>query len=288
MYDLSGAGPVTWIEFPNPEYNDVDHKIRVNLSFLASNWACQFGRGCPGMFGPESEHTAPDLGCCTEGFVVADGELDAIEDRIAMLTDDDWDKELRAEYTKQGKWYTGSKDKNSLVVNGGCIFANRYGGSSGKIGCAFLHLGDRVTKDRHDIGDNSIEHKNFMPRVCWQLPLNVIYPDDNTIVLTVWSTSTWTGDQPTDENYESKFPHWWCTDSTSAYNGRRMLVDSMQAEITEILGKASYDIIRAAIGDGSNILPMPASPAGRKIMQLLPTRTIEQQVGSRTPIRNPV
>lgn len=223
----------------------------------------------------------------THGFVPCDDqEVQDIDDRIKMLTDADWDKDLRAEFEARGTWFTGKgTNRNSIVVDGGCIFANRTGGSSGKPGCAFLHLGNRVNKGKNNIGDNSEEHETFMPKVCWMLPLYMIYPDEYTTVLTAWSTSMWTEGEATDENYESKDTHWWCIDSVSSYNGRRMVVDSMQREITKLLGVKSYDIIRQAIGDGSGVMPMPASPAGRKVMQLLPMRTIEDQVGSRTPMR---
>jgi hypothetical protein len=39
--------PREWVEFADPD--DPEHRIRADLTWLLSRWACVFGRGCHGV-----------------------------------------------------------------------------------------------------------------------------------------------------------------------------------------------------------------------------------------------
>ena len=74
-----------WVSFDDPDGST----WHFDLTFLASNYGCIFGRGCPGVLtelAPEYEH-----GCCNYGaHIVSDEDREAVEAHIARLTSDEW------------------------------------------------------------------------------------------------------------------------------------------------------------------------------------------------------
>ena len=301
-YDQSYAGPVDWLTVWN---DDDGYTTRVNLSFLASNWKCIYGQGCPGIFPKSATTIAPDIACCMDGFYMVDqDDYNTVDKHVGMLTPDDWDSELQREYTRTGKWaiarrpFTGDDEEDdgksnvkSRVIRGGCIFANRADGSvgsTGKIGCAFLHMGNRLNAGEHDIFDNSEEHKNYMPHVCSTVPIKTYWNDAGEWVIDAWSVDMWRIDRwPFDEDGASdSFTHWWCVDSADAYVAKDMVVDRMRRELIDYLGDELYETVRSSIHARKDAIhPMPVSPRGRKQLPMVPAQTIKEQVGDRKPIR---
>lgn len=247
MKDLSQAGPVDWLRFKDP---DTDELLAVNLSFLASNWKCRFGIGCPGMLSNNASYRVPDLGCCEIGFYATNSdEKKVIDKRVEQLTSEDWDDELREVYEEHGDWSV--KDgKKSRIVKGGCIFANRADGSvgkTGKYGCAFLHMGNRLNEGAHDITDNSVEHVQYMPNVCSMLPLYVTWDGDGVKTLTSWSNSRWFRSEEPDLRAHL----WWCVSEGTLVTTERGLVPIEQvSEDDRVLTRAGFRQVLARHDNG--------------------------------------
>jgi len=282
----SRNGPVDWIEFNVPR-DDEEVGWRVNLNFMLSNYQCIFGQGCPGHFGVQDQHTIPDIGCCSIGFRIFDQEdFDSVNLMIAELTDEDWDKELRQHVEKKGRWwkylgtppekirdqpeYNDNYDGNSLVVDGGCVFANRTGGSSGHPGCAFHVLAERT--GRH--------HTETKPEVCWTAPIRYYYDEEDEVnVIDAWDADNW-GGADKDETHDS-WMRWWCMDTPDAYVGAEPVYVSLEHELRGNMGDAAYDEMVRLIKErsGNVVSPMPGAVRndGRPMLPLL--------IGSRTPKR---
>src|SRR5207302_7911009 len=75
-----------WISFDDPEE---ERTWVFDVTFLASNWTCIFGRGCPGVLteaAPELEH-----GCCSYGAHFTEQKDRKKTERLAkQLTDEEW------------------------------------------------------------------------------------------------------------------------------------------------------------------------------------------------------
>ncbi len=198
-----------------------DTTWRFDRSFLSSNWACIWGRGCLGIL----PQPAAGLGhgCCSMGADL-DGEDEArLIDALAATLEP-----ARFEYhdaAADGGVFSDASRNSTRVVDGACIFLNREGFAGG-VGCA-LHLAAR------DCGESPVDWK---PSVCWQLPVKVDWEsgDDGTEVATVrgWTRTDW--------GAEGETMAWCCTEGTRAYVGDRPLIESMAEELVAIVGPEVY------------------------------------------------
>lgn len=205
----------------------VDGKVtwRFDGAFLRSRWTCIWGRGCLGIH----DVPTPELGegCCSIGAELED-EAEAMNISALAAT---IPPELFQHYATAAAEGVFSDERriNTRVVDGACIFFNRPGFEGGA-GCA-LHL-----KALHD-GESPTEWK---PAVCWQLPIRVAWhPDgEDREIATVraWTRGDW-GD-------DGKTMAWCCTEGELAFVGERPVVESLEEELTAIVGKAVYVELR--------------------------------------------
>jgi hypothetical protein len=83
------------------------------------------------------------------------------------------------------------------------------------------------------------------PEVCWQLPLRREddVADDGSVTSTIrqWDRRHW-------GEGGAEF-HWWCTESPEAFVGDRPVYQSMEAELTEMVGKKVYRRLAAYLAD---------------------------------------
>jgi len=222
-----------------------EHRTWVfDVTFLASNWRCIFGQGCPGVL------TAPvpelEQGCCSYGAHLVDEE-DAASVRTAAerLTDEQWQHKPAAE-RRDGPLRTTKKGNTvTRLVDDACIFLNGPDHPGGA-GCA-LHRGAL------EAGERPMDWK---PDVCWQLPLRRIdHTEDSghvTSTLREWKRRDWGGGG---EDF-----HWWCTDAPDAFDGHRPVYEELRDEISELVGEWAYDRVVEEIErrrDSSTLLPHP-------------------------------
>ena len=198
---------------------------RVDRDFLTSTWTCVWGRGCLGIGPQPAAHLG--LGCCSIGADL-DDEDEARNVAALAATLDPGRFERHTEAAESGI-FTDDSRRSTRVVDGACIFLNRPGFAGGA-GCA-LHLA------AVDAGESPIDWK---PSVCWQLPIKVDWepgPDDTEVAtLRRWTRRDW------GETGETMA--WWCTEGSSAYVGERRVIDSLGAELTEIVGPEVYVELR--------------------------------------------
>jgi hypothetical protein len=199
------------------EINDGATVWRFDREFLTSKWTCLWGRGCLGI---ESEPTEElGRGCCSIGADLGDeDEARTIAALAATLEPEHF--EHHADAAAEGIFREGDRT-HTRVVEGACIFLNRPGFTGGA-GCALHGAALRA-------GESPIEWK---PSVCWQLPIKVDWepgPDD-TEVATVhrWTRRDWGADGET--------MAWCCTEGERAYVGQQPVIDSLAAELEEIVG----------------------------------------------------
>jgi hypothetical protein len=199
---------------------------------------------------------------------------------MKRLTDDDWDKELRAEVEKSGFariFNPSPKDFNGKgrTFQGACVFSNRNGGSSGKPGCAFVHMAAREGGDHIDV----------MPTVCWQLPLRYTDTlDDGTYMsLGPWDVEEW--GEPGDDGTLNWHHCWWCVDAPDAYIGSSTVWKSMEREIRRTIGDFEYDTIDSVFKERADILPRYPDMPGASLNDGRPL--IPLMIGNRKPRREP-
>ena len=219
-----------------------------DLTFLASNWTCIYGRGCPGIL----SEAAPELeqGCCSYGaHFTGESDLERVARAASRLTDETWQNRSVAQRRGGPFKQVGSATVTRLVADV-CIFHNGPDFAAGA-GCA-LHLGALAA------GERPLDWK---PDVCWQLPLRLVeHVDENdriTRTLREWQRPDWgEGGQ--------EF-HWWCTDAPDAFVGTRPVYRELRDEIVEMVGPALYDQVVAHIESlpRSVRLPHPALRARR-------------------------
>jgi hypothetical protein len=203
---------------------DDDTIWRFDRAFLTSNWTCIWGRGCLGIL----DEPAEDLGqgCCSVGAELGDtDEAMMISALGAMLEPGRF--QFHAEAEAGG--VLNDTRTNTRLVDGACIFLNRPGFAGGA-GCA-LHLAAL------DAGEPPLEWK---PSVCWQLPIRIDWLDlgDGREQATVrrWTRPDW-GD-------EGATMAWCCTEGERAYVGDRPVVESLEEELTDVVGAAVYVELR--------------------------------------------
>lgn len=286
-YNKHGVDFIELVIEPLAEDTDdeAEYVIKAHVNFLLSNWSCIYGRGCAGMFGDHEPNYNDDAGCCVDSFYFSGKEdFEHVEKMMGQLTDEDWDKELRANVEKHG-WYRKFKDAEyedgsidingkGRVLEGACVFANRNGGSSGKPGCAFHHMGERTGQD----------HTDVMPEVCWALPIRFVEVETDVWELGPWDISQWHMDDSefNDFRYTAR---WWCMDTPDAFIGTNPVYKSLEKEIRKFIGDRPYELLvealEARIASGNTYAPMPGAIVndGRPLLPLL--------IGNRTPRREP-
>lgn len=284
--DLNRAQIIDWLEFPDAEVPHwINASVRVNVNFLASNWQCIYGQGCPGIFPKDAEHTNPDTGCCTIGFWAYDeDDVARIEANIALMTEADWDADRMASAKARG-WSKKADNHGAVksrVIDRACIFSNRADGSAGKPGCAFLHLGNRLAEEDISSG-NGEAHETYMPVVCANLPIWHTFDEDTkTTVLDAWSAERWGGVQP--DGSQHQWMQWWCVDTPDAYIAGTPLYVRMKLELIRMIGEPNYNRMVKLIEERKGkVRPMIASTLndGRPMLPLFvadrtPQRTAKQ------------
>jgi len=219
-----------WVQFADPL--DPAHRIRADLTWLLSRWACVFGTpACQGTVAGR-----PDDGCCSHGAFLSDEDDRArVDAAVEELTTDDW--QLRVE----GLGVDGYLEEDDLDeepalrtrrVDGACVFLNRPGFAGG-IGCALHRMALRT-------GREPLEVK---PDVCWQLPIRrtedwVDQGDGATALQTTigeYDRLGW--------GVGGADLHWWCTSSPDAHVGGAPVWESYRAELTELLGVPVYQVL---------------------------------------------
>jgi hypothetical protein len=197
---------------------------RFDRTFLTSNWACIWGRGCLGILSDPAEELGE--GCCSVGAELDGDDAPTIAALAATLEPDRFQHHADAVV---GGVFRDERRDATRVVDGACIFLNRPGFAGGA-GCA-LHLG------AVDAGESPIDWK---PSVCWQLPIKVDWqPDgDDREVATVrgWTRADWGED--------GEPMAWCCTEGDRAYVGDRPVVESLGAELEAIVGTEVYVELR--------------------------------------------
>jgi hypothetical protein len=210
------------------EISDGSTSWRFDRSFFSSNWTCIWGRGCLGIL-PEPEAELGH-GCCSMGADLdGEGEARLISALAATLVPDQFQYHHAA---AEGGIFADATRSCTRVVDSACIFLNRSGFAGGA-GCA-LHLAAL------DCGESPIDWK---PSVCWQLPIKVDWESgaDGTEVATVrrWTRADW--------GPEGETMAWCCTEGTLAYVEDQPVVESMAAELTEIVGAEVYGALRSRL-----------------------------------------
>lgn len=278
-YDL----PVDWLQFQDPDRANI--MWNINMTFMVSGWECLYGRGCPGHFGITDRYITPDLGCCTDSFYIEDEEDEKrIAQRITELTDADWDKDLRQYVEKHGWKYNISKEETKgKVFQGGCVFANRIGGSSGKPGCAFLALANRLGEEVSDATDEGhVSHTKFMPNVCHTLPFKTLWDmedeDHQVVTIDAWDAGRWTEGDPYADNEE--WMMWWCVDSPEAYGNKTPLYVRMKDTLVQTMGENAYNLMCGLIKERTPVKSKMGGTVNNGGRPLLPV-----VIGGRKPKR---
>lgn len=218
-----------WVEFADPD--DPGTVVRADLTWLMSNWGCIFMNGCPGI-----DENQPEDGCCLHGAFYTDkDDIKRVRQAVKRLTPDTWQyyrKTFAAtmvDDTLENDDGEEEPAKKTAVVDGGCIFLNRDGFAGGK-GCA-LHA--QALRD-------GVHPMDYKPEVCWQLPVKRDFTtehkaDGNDVEIT-WITefdrSSW--------GAGGHDFHWWCTAAPLAHANSKMVYQSYEPELQEMLGKAAY------------------------------------------------
>ena len=198
---------------------------RVDATFLTSNWTCIWGNGCKGILTEDAEHL--NQGCCSHGAQFLDEE-EAMNTGALALTLDPSRFQFHAEAAADGI-YADEQRTLTRTVDGACIFHNRPGFSGGE-GCA-LHLA------AVDEGESPTTWK---PSVCWQLPLRAEVQEDGSKVLRHWARSDWDDEESTIA--------WCCTEEPEPYIGEASVIESLEEELTAMVGPEVYVAIRTRLG----------------------------------------
>jgi hypothetical protein len=222
--------PRAWVEFPDPE-ND-EQLFRADLTWLCSRWRCIWGSGCQGIHPGRA-----DDGCCTLGAHYSDtADEKRVKEAAKRLTPETW--QFHAEGVKRGKLQITETDQDgdrqTRVYDGACIFLNRPGFAGGA-GCA-LH-GLALREGRHPL--------ETKPDVCWQLPIRRTYdwierPDDTKVLMVTLGEYDRRGWGPGGHDL-----NWWCTGNTEAHTAADPVYVSYAPELTELMGRAAYDVLAA-------------------------------------------
>jgi len=213
------------------EIEDGDVRWVFDTEFLTSRWTCIWGRGCLGIYDQPAEHLGE--GCCSIGAHLGDeDEARNISALAAMIPRRRFQHAPDAD---AGGIFSDDTRLHTRVVDGACIFFNRPGFAGGT-GCA-LHLA---------AADYAESPTDWKPSVCWQLPIHVDWEmeDDGVERATVrrWRRADW-GD-------EGETMAWCCTEGDRAYVGDRPVIESLAAEIEQVVGTTVFVELRRRLRDG--------------------------------------
>ena len=233
-----------YLSFDDP---DEERTWVFDTTFLRSNWNCIWGNGCKGVL--TADATDLNQGCCSYGAHFIDAaDVQTVVDSSARLRPDQW--QHFDEGTGDDGWTDTEPDGTVVtrLVDGACIFLNRPGFAGGE-GCA-LHSAALA------VGERYIDWK---PDVCWQLPLRLHEDTDAhgrvTSTLREWKRRDW------GEGGEEF--HWWCTESSDAFNGRRPAYQYLRDEIIEFTGQKVYDLLVKQL-EKPRTTPLPHPAIRRK------------------------
>lgn len=240
--------PREWFEFVNPV--DEHHSFTIDLTWLESHYACQFGTGgCRGI-----EATQTDVGCCVHGAYMADEQdRDQLYDAVSRMPARFWQHrpaevdEFLAAAKSDGQselepWLVwdeldgdGGEPEPALktpIVAGACIFANRRGWPTGA-GCALHQWAMAEDEDLTVV----------KPEVCWQLPLRRIEayeerPDGQEILRTTigeYDRRGWGGGG---EDFD-----WYCSANPDCHTAAEPLWVSQRYELIALMGEPAYAVL---------------------------------------------
>lgn len=231
-----------WISITNPD--DPYDRYVFDVSFLLSSYTCIYGAGCPGT----AEDGPASIGCCKLGaHYTDDDDRAAVEERVELLGPEYiqfYDRITAKGPSKKNR--DGSRQ--TRVHQGACIFHNRDGWKRGA-GCAFHQYA--IDRGEH--------HMTYKPEVCWLVPLRrEVAEDVHDDGEEMWVTTITSYDRGAWGPGGSEFP-WWCTDSPEAYVGAEPVYRSMEHELREMVGDATYDELAAYLDDraGTARKPLP-------------------------------
>lgn len=243
---MAAAGAHEWVSFDDP---DERRTWVFDVTFLVSGWECVYGQGCQGVLtGP-----APELaqGCCSYGaHFTDDADVARVRKAARTLGPDEWQF---AREGKRGGIVATEEDGTRItrLVDDACIFLNRPGFPAGP-GCALHQAAVR----------RGVDHLGMKPDVCWQLPLRRedVTDESGRVTSTVsqWDRRHW-GDGG------DEF-HWWCTEASEAFGGRRPVYVTLEPELRALAGDAVYDMLSAYLRrrvKGQVALPHPAVKSRR-------------------------
>jgi hypothetical protein len=214
-----------WVSFEDP---DEDRTWVFDVTFLTSNWSCIFGNGCKGVLTEDAADW--QQGCCSYGaHFTGPDDIAHTKKMGERLSADHW--QFREVGLREGMTEVNdSGETTTRIVEDACIFLNRPGFEGG-LGCAFHHAAVEVGE----------RHLDWMPEVCWQLPLRLVdETDDNghiTSTLREWKRRDWGAG-----GFEF---HWWCTEGPEAFVGSRPVYQELRDEIVAMVGEATYDTVVA-------------------------------------------
>ena len=237
-----------WVSFEDP---DEDRTWLFDVSFLTSSWSCIFGHGCQGVL--TDDFTEAQQGCCSYGaHFTGPEDVTNTQAMAERLTPSQW--QFRDQGRRDGVITTNDDGETvTTLVDDACVFLNRPGFDGDGIGCAFHHAA----------AANGDRHLDWMPEVCWQLPLRRVDESDEsghvTSTVREWKRRDW-GEGGADF-------HWWCTDSHEAFGGAVPVYEGLADELRQLVGEAPYELIVAhlakrapkARAKGEVFLPHPAA-----------------------------
>lgn len=232
--------PREWYEFIDPA--DPDHIFQIDLTWLESHYACQFGTpACKGI-----DAAQPDVGCCVHGAFLTDDEDRAqLAEAVRRVPAQYWQHRpensgAEADLEPWLEWdELDDEDGNpepalrTKLFDGACIFANRADWPTGA-GCAIhqwaVDTGEKLT--------------TFKPEVCWQLPLRRLEawetrPDGHEILRTTITEYDRRGWGEGGEDFD-----WYCTSAPACHTSTRVLWETMEEELRALMGDAGFEALR--------------------------------------------
>lgn len=227
---------------------DEDRTWIFDVTFLASDWSCIFGRGCKGVLTEDFSEAVQ--GCCSYGaHFTGDDDVRHVEAMAERLSPSVW--QFHAEGRRLGVVETNDAgERTTPLVDDACVFLNRPGFATGP-GCAFHYAAVEAGE----------RHLDWMPEVCWQLPLRRIDESDEsghvTSTVREWKRRDW-GEGGADF-------HWWCTEGPEAFSGARPVHTELADELRELVGDVPYQLLadhlrRREASRGTPVhLPHPAT-----------------------------
>jgi hypothetical protein len=235
-----------WVSFEDPTEQ---RSWQFDVTFLASNYSCIFGNGCKGVLTEDT--TSWNQGCCSYGaHLIDDDDRKNLLKHAKRLTAEQWQFKPSSSKTP----LVASNDDGvevTVLVNDACIFLNRPGFAGGA-GCA-LHIGAMQAGERF---------LDWKPEVCWQVPLR---REDSTDV-NGWITTTVREWKRRDWGDGGAEFHWWCTDTSDAFVGKKAVWESMRDEIEEMTSPVAYEMLSTYMKGRkkSGAVPLPHPAVRRK------------------------